>query len=139
MKHFGSKFEFERQRNEDLYRAYRNAIADCRQIYVNELYIRIANSPSIRFWVSEERAAIVLSKMLKGDRLLYMRPLKREMFYAIFEEYTRLKSLYPDCNISELAFLAVRQPAPKFYLTPGSAKVIICRIRKQCRKIRNLK
>ena len=139
LKHFGSKFEFERQRNDDLYLAYRNAISNCRHIYANDLYVRIVNSPSVRFWVSEERAAIVISKILKGDKLLDMRPLKREMFMALFDAFCKLREQFPDRNISELAFFAVRQPAPKFYLTPGSAKVIICRIRKQWRNMRKRK
>ena len=114
MKHFGSKSEFERQRNDDLYLTYRNAIADCRLICADDIYVRIVNSPSARFWVSEERAAIVISKILKGDRLLYMRPLKREMFMAVFNEFLKLREQFPDWTVYELAFLAVRQPAPKF-------------------------
>lgn len=136
MKNFGSHFEYEAHRNADLMRAYREELKASSHIRLPEILCTIVNRPSARFWVSEERAAIVMSRMLKGDSLPEMRPLKREMYQDIFKIVQRLREEHPDRTLSQLTFEAVRQPAPKFYLTPGSAKVIISKIRRKWYKNR---
>ena len=136
MKNYGSHFEYESHRNADLMRAYREEIKASRHISLPVVLHTIVNRPSARFWVSEERAAIVMSRMLKGDSLPEMRPLKREMYQEIFKIVMRLREQHPDRTLSQLTFEAVRQPAPKFYLTPGSAKVIISKIRRKWYKNR---
>jgi hypothetical protein len=42
-----------------------------------------------------------------------------------------LQEQHPEMSISEMVLQVVQEPAPKFYLTAGSAKVIIYRVRKQ--------
>ena len=42
-----------------------------------------------------------------------------------------LVDVLPELTISELCAKVIAQPAPKFYLTPGSAKVMVCKARKQ--------
>lgn len=131
MKNFGSHFEYERQRNDDLMRCYREHLSRRPFIHLPEVLDDIVNSPSARFWVSEERAAIVMSQIMRGDKLEKMRPLKREMYEEIYRRVMKLKEQHPDWPLSQLTFEVVRQPAPKFYLTPGSAKVIISKIKSQ--------
>jgi hypothetical protein len=129
MKHYGSAFEYERERNHDLMKAYKEEIRTCGFISVPEVCARIVEKPSARFWVSEERAAIIISHMMRGGSLDNMRPQKKEMFEEIFRRAMLLKEKLPHLSPYQLAYRVVRQPAPKFYLTPGSAKTIICKIR----------
>lgn len=136
MKYFGSYFEYEQERNDDLMRAYHQQINARKYINLPDVFRAVVDMPSKRFWVSEERAAIVVARMMKGDKLLTMRSTKREMFYEIFSRVMELKKEYPDMSVFELTFKTVRQPAPKFYLTVGSAKVIIYKIKKQWYKTR---
>lgn len=131
MKPHGSHFEYEAQRNDDLMTVYHQTIVKAHYVRMPDIYEKVAASPSRRFWVSEERAAIVISQMMKGDKLKNMRPLKREMYNEIYRRVMRLREQNPDAPISQLVAKVVEQPAPKFYLTPGSAKVQICKIRKQ--------
>jgi hypothetical protein len=143
MKPHGSKFEYEQERNDDLMRAYHELIEAAPYICLNNIYREVVNMPSARFWVSEERAAIVIAAMMKGDQLQGMRPNKREMFNEIYRRAMILKKEKPTLSIFELAFQVVRQAAPKFYLTPGSAEVIIYRAKKKWyeqrkRKLRHL-
>ena len=114
----------------ELLKAYREEIAACDVIRMDEIWQRIANRSSRRFWVSEERAAIVVARMMRGDRLRKMKPLKREMYFEIFRIVKRLKEQYPDMPIYKLSFKAVNTPAPKFYMTPKSIKVIIYKIKR---------
>jgi len=115
-------------------RAYREAIAECNVIRMPDIFRAVVNKSSARFWVSEERAAIVISHLMRGGKLHNMRPLKKEMFHEIYRRVLALKADNPDMSLNQLAFFAVRQQAPKFYLTPGSAKVIICKIKKTLKK-----
>jgi hypothetical protein len=130
LKRHGNTFEYEQDRNDELLKAYREEIAACDVIRMDEIWQRIANRSSRRFWVSEERAAIVVARMMRGDRLRKMKPLKREMYFEIFRIVKRLKEQYPDMPIYKLSFKAVNTPAPKFYMTPKSIKVIIYKIKR---------
>lgn len=132
MKHKGNKFEHEQQRNYELVKAYRNALAQAfGHIRLDEVLAMTVNTPASRFWVSAERAMVVVARMYKGDTLEDMRPSKQEMFKEIFQRVVRLREQMPDTPLLHIVEMAVTQPAPKFYLTPQSAKVIICRIRRK--------
>lgn len=112
-------------------RAYREQITQTREVYLPEIYRRVVDMPSKRFWVSEERATIVVGNIIKGDKLEKMRPTKREMYFEIYKRVCELKKTRPTASIYDLVFDVLSGPAPKFYLTPGSAKVIISKIKKQ--------
>lgn len=132
MKHKGNKFEHEQQRNYELVKAYRNALGRAfGRIRLDEILVNTVNTPASRFWVSAERAMVVVARMYKGDTLEDMRPSKQEMFKEIFQRVVRLREQMPDTPLLHIVEMAVTQPAPKFYLTPQSAKVIICRIRRK--------
>lgn len=131
MKNVGSYFEYEEARNRDLMRAYREQLASAKNASMSKVYEATVNMPSERFWVSEERAAIVISNMMRGDRLDAMRPTKKAMFYEIFDRVKAAQLENPKETIYNLTFDVVNSPAPRFYLTPGSAKVIINKIKKQ--------
>lgn len=131
MKPQGSYSEFKKQRNDDLMRAYHELIKSAQYILMPEIYRKVVDMPTRRFWISEGRAAIVISAMMKGDTLENMGPLKREMYNEIYSRVIKLREKKPDLPIIQLVEMVVEQPAPKFYLTPGSAKVLICKIRKE--------
>ena len=131
MKHKGSKFEYEDERDKDLMRAYHEQIASCDTIVLSDIFRNVVEMPSARFWVSEERAAIVIAKMFRGDKLEKMRPNAREMYFEIYKRVVSEREKYPDKSIAEIVFNVIRQPAPKFYLTPDSARVIVTRIKRE--------
>lgn len=124
-------------------RVYHELICASDFISLPQIYKEVVNMPSARFWVSEERAAIVISSMMKGEKLLDMRPTKREMFKEIYRRAMQLKKEQPALSVYDIAFKVVRQPAPKFYITPGYAKSIIFYVKKKWyeerkRKLRHL-
>ena len=131
MKNKGSIFEYEDARNGDLIRAYKQLVEECGQIYLPEICQKLVNMPSERFWVSEERASIVISDMLKGRSIENMNENKREMYEEIYRRVQELKKEYPNATVYELVSQVVEGPAPKFYLTPKSAKVIISKIKSE--------
>lgn len=123
------------RRNRDLMSVFRCQLGKCDQIKLREVIREVINSPSKRFWVSEERAAIVVSRMMKGDNLAYMTPTKREMFREIYTRSMLVREENPDMSLFDIMCIVVQQQAPKFYLTEKSAVVIIHKIKKsRCRK-----
>ena len=129
MKYFGSILDFTRQRNDDLMRAFREQLALARFIVMPEIFEMVAESPASRFWVSEERAAIVISAMAAGKQLPRMRPNKREMFEEIYRRFLVERKQHPQKSVYELVTKIVNQPAPKFYLTPRTVGEFIYRIK----------
>lgn len=136
MKHKGSKFEYQDERDKDLMRAYHEQIASCDTIVLSDIFRNVVEMPSARFWVSEERAAIVIARMFRGDKLEKMRPNAREMYFEIYKRVVSEMETYPDKSIAEIIFQVIRQSAPKFYLTPDTARVIVTRIKRE--KYRNV-
>ena len=70
--------------------------------------------------------------IIKGKHPYYkMRPLKREMFQEIHKRVVELKTKNPNWSINKCCEIVVAQPAPKFYLSAGSIRIMICKERKK--------
>lgn len=136
MRNCGSTFEYAKERDNDIMRAYLQQVRDCDTIQLGNIFKRVVEMPSKRFWVSAERASIVVARMMRGDDLSEMRPTRREMFREIYRRVMKLHEENPSVSIFELTLRVVQEPAPKFYLTTGSAKVIIYRAKKRWHKER---
>ena len=104
---------------------YDRYIASCDYIRMSQVFDHIVNQPCHRFWVSNFRAYVVILSMLKGYKLKNMRPSKKEMFQEIFRRVCALKEAYPSMSLFQLVAEVVAQPAPKFYLTASSAKIMV--------------
>lgn len=129
MKPFGSSVEFTRARNADIMRVFRQKLVEAKTVRMLDIFKEVAESPSSRFWVSEERAAIVIASMQAGRPLPRMTDNKRRMFEEIYRRYSLLRKSNPHRSIIELASIVVHQPAPEFYFTPRSVGEFIYRIR----------
>lgn len=131
MKRTGSSMEYSQERMKHVMQLHDEYIATAKYIRMNDLYAYITQSATPRFFVSEERTVTVISCMMRGMKLKRMRPLKKEMFREIYKRVITLKKLHPQWTIRQLCAEAIRQPAPKLYLTEGSIKIMVCKIRKQ--------
>lgn len=138
MKYVGSYFEYEQERNRDLLRVFELLMDRRQDLPMADIYARVVEMPSERFWVSESRATIVVSKIIGGDDLDSMLPNKRAMFMEIYRRVIAQRMKRPGDSLYAITFDVVNSPAPRFYLTPGSAKVIISKIKRQWYEARNL-
>lgn len=130
MKSLGAVMAFTNQRNQALLLAYRRIIRDVPFVSLAEIGELLVNSPSPRFWVSEERAAAVVSALLRNKPVLEtMRPTKQEMFREIFKRVTDLRQQQPDWTLLQLVSVVINQPAPKFYMKASSAIERLYKIR----------
>lgn len=130
-KSLGSTLEYTEERITALMEEYDRYIASCDYIRMSEVFDHIVNQPCRRFWVSNIRAAVVVARMLKGYKLKNMRPSKKEMFQEIFRRVCALKEAYPSMSLFQLVTEVVAQPAPKFYLTASSAKIMVYKAKKE--------
>lgn len=130
-KSFGSTLECSDERIDALMNEYVRQLDSKSRVKAGDVFNRIVECPCSRFWVSGFRAAVVVAGIMKGDDLSTMRPLKREMFYEIYNRVIKLKEKYPDHSLFKLASMAVLQPAPKFYLSPSSAKIMYYKAKRE--------
>lgn len=131
MKYQGCILAFTHQRNNELIRAFRKAIDGRTFIDIAEVSEVVVNTPCSRFWVSEERATVVVAAIIKGKPVLEsMRPTKREMFLEIYNRVIALKNSRPNTPLFDLVMDVVNSPAPKFYMRPRCAMEIIYKIKK---------
>lgn len=123
------------ERTNDLMQLYDDYISSCTYIRMPEVYAFIAQSPAPRFYVSETRASVVVSDMLakRAQHYSRMRPLKREMFQEICRRVMKMQRLHPNMPILDCCREIITQPAPKFYITPNTVKVIVSKNRKKWR------
>lgn len=131
MKHIGCCAEYAEARAKDLLNVYLTYITHSKHISMTEVYQAIPNKPARRFYVSEMRATAVVGKIMQGDRLLNMHPCKREMFFEIYNRYKRIKDNFKGFPLSHIIGIIIEQPAPKFYITSSSAKLIVIKARKK--------
>lgn len=129
MKYRGSILDFTKRRNENLMRVYREKLNLMSIVVMPQIFELVAESQADRFWVSEERAAIVISAMAVGKPLPRMRRNKREMFEEIYRRFLIARRGSPQTSLYELVTKIVNQPAPKFYLTPRTVGEFIYRIK----------
>ena len=125
MKHIGNTFEYERERDEDLLRAYREAIAQVAFIDLDEICRKIVKMPAKRYWISPKRASIIISAIEHGKGVGHLRPNGQRRAMDIYSRYKVLRQQFPEQPLLCLAEKVVFGPAPEFYLTPESAKIIL--------------
>ena len=134
----GSIFLFQDCRDRDLMRAFRKQLSICsKDDKLTDILIATVNSPSERFWVTEKRAFDIIVKIRNGDNLDWMKQEnKKEMFFEINNRVSIEMQKHPRISLKSAVENVIIQTAPKFYLTPKSAKVIIHKIKKKWRKKR---
>jgi hypothetical protein len=130
MKHIGSTSYYKQQRERELMTAFRQLLHECSHVNMEKLFKQVVMNPCSRFWVSEERATIVIGRMMRGLPVIVTH-CKREMYNEIFTRCKALKSQSPSLSMSQIVCRVVSAPAPKFYLSASQAKAIINNLRRK--------
>lgn len=130
MRHNGSVSDFTIQRNRELLATYNRLVARAKTIDIKAIGCQLCDAPASRFWISEERAIVVLSAMSKGIPLPpSTRGTKREMYEEMFSRLKMIRRFNPHLSFREAVSVVIFSPAPKFYLRPRAALEIIYKIR----------
>lgn len=125
MKKKGSICDCTHQRDLELCAAYRRHIHEASYVYLPEIFKKVSKSPATRFFVSEQRAYLVIHQWRKTGVLSVTSPLRRMMFEDIGRMVDKLMAANPHLTLEDAVFDAVNSPAPSFYITPGSARTLI--------------
>lgn len=128
MRKTGSVCDYVAERNRELALAYRQCIVKCRKIKMWDTLKEVVNMPSSRLWISEPRAAAVIREYLSGKRC-GSKSRRSPLYAEVWRRYQKLAAERPDDSFDDIVYDVVNSPAPKFYLTAGSAKVILCKFR----------
>lgn len=127
MKKIGCTCDYLALRDAELYRAFRQAMGAVATKDMERVYLLTADSPSSRFWTSEQRAGDVISMMLKGGSISHMTPRRQEMYRELLSRFLRRRAEFPKEKVWETLCAVVNSPAPSFYLTPHSVRITVAR------------
>lgn len=122
MKKKGACCDYIMQRNENLRREL------CRSLRgsgttIEQAYRRLSKGGRAdRFYISEERAC----RYLTTSEEPHVKSRKR-MIEEIRRRVNRIMEENPEMDMKEAVYEVVNSPAPEFYLTPGSIRVILNR------------
>lgn len=129
-----SLFEYRDDRARDLHEVFKREFGAVPGEDIKSLMRRVVNSPSRRFWVSEECAFRTVSSMLHSGMHSRCSSIKREMFEEISRRCRQLLDTHPDWPLSRCVYYVVNRSAPKFYLSAKRAYSIILRERERCER-----
>lgn len=136
MKKTGNTSDFKEDRDRDLMQNFIQVLKTATDTPLREMFGLAAARPARRFWVSEDRAAIVIGAMRRGDVFPRMFPKRREMYQEIYRRVLEKMKNDPNLCLTHAVNQTVYEEAPSFYLTDESARSIIYRIRERNRKRR---
>ena len=123
--------EFTDQRSRLLLKNFRESLARQSKISARKAFQDAVESPAPRFWVSEARAARVISMMMAGDDPTpSMSQEKARMYREIFRRVSILRERWPEASVGDLVFRVVNQCAPSSYISVVRARQIIRSLRK---------
>lgn len=137
MRSIGSKADYLDRRNKNLVKVYFYNLSGKKNYW--SVLRKTVNSPSERFWVSENRALKIIRKMMSGADISSMTKTKKEMFREIYRRVCLMTDKNPSMDLYDIVVSVINQPAPKFYITEKSANVIIHKTLRKWRKERTSK
>lgn len=109
-------------------RTYKKALAI--GLSKEQSYQYVISAPSERFWISEERATSVILSLSKGKMITgKMIPSRKHMFLDIYARVSTMSKIKPQLSTFDIIIEVLSKKAPEFYLTIGSAKVLIHKCR----------
>lgn len=125
MRKKGSVCDFTLSRNEELKSCFFRLLSSPDFRFVKDTFAFLANSPASRFYVSESRAVeVILRHIRTGEWGIKPGP-RRQMYMDIERLASVLMSLSPGMDFCDAVYEVVNSPAPSFYLTPDSCRVIL--------------
>lgn len=113
-------------RNENLYREFLNRLGKNGRS-IREIFDDLAaNAPADRFYISEEQAQRIVSRLNRGKTFTRnSRSPRVRMARDIQRRVNNLRKANPRMSLREAVYQVVNSPAPAFYLTAGSIRTIL--------------
>jgi len=117
-----TNFDISKQLYSDLIKAYCKACPGSWTMH--DACAKAVKMPAPRFYVTPKQAYQVISRMVKGDldMLEILNPLRRKMYYELFDVVMKLteRREFIGKSLWYIMPYAVTQPASEFFLNPHS-------------------
>lgn len=127
--------EFKDERDADFMTTYNSVISQlgdqARYLKKEDLLYATILHPAKRFYVSEEQAIRVVTKLMRGGSINFRNTLKAEMYANIVAKVQ--ESDKGEIPLKELIIKVVYSPAPRFYITLESAAILYYKLFKKQR------
>lgn len=107
-------------------------------MHINEIHKAAIDSPAPRFYVSYNAASRAYNSMLKG-LAVSKNPIKAQMYDIIFHKVSALLDKNKSLSLKEALNIVLESPAPSFFISYNSARMILTAWNKQKRSIFNSK
>lgn len=121
------RLDFKEERDLDFLSSYKLVIKKFGQnapyLKKDFLLLQTIMQPAKRFYVSEEQSLRVISNMLKEGSSNIKNAVKRLMYEEILLRVQKEKAT-SEKPLQEIIELVINQPAPRFYLTLESARIL---------------
>jgi hypothetical protein len=119
-------YDISKQYQDDMISAYNKVAPTC--LMQMDAYRKAVKQPAPRYYGSARQAAQVLAPMMRGnfERVDMMIPNRRRMYYSLFEKVLEMseKRAFVGKPLSYIVAFAVSSPAPEFFTTPESFRVL---------------
>lgn len=135
MKHKGSVSDFSAHRDNELKASYCRQLkgAGGKVLSAEMIYNNAVKARCPRFWISEQRAVAVVSRMMKGDEMKDSFPEKRRMYGELHARVSVLMEACPGKSLHDAVDEVVNSEAPEFYMTAENARKILRRVFREMR------
>lgn len=126
------KLEYQKERDLDLMEAYKKVLRHYgkRAPFIKKslLMLQTSISPAKRFYVSDEQAVRIVTRLYNNKDVYIKSKEKVEMYEEILK---RVRDTVEDYDPLSITIRRVIQnPAPRFYITPETARIILYRLMK---------
>jgi hypothetical protein len=126
-----AQYEFKSERENALIREFYKIYIDSgNAMPLTDMLAILVKRPAPRFYVSLPNAVMVIRQMIRGTPPPKMRDNRRAMYEEILARVMRMVEQNPGITLRDAVDKVIEQPAPKFYITIGTASVLLCNARK---------
>lgn len=132
-----TNYEHKQRFLRELLTVYRRVIAGMEHIDREEMTRRVCASSYSRFWVTEDRATRVITKMINSwGHCPVKRGASRDMYEEIYGRTIDLLQKHPKMEIAQAVTEVVNSPSPRLYLSPRKAYEKINEAKRLCSEYR---
>ena len=116
-----------RAKRRDLYAVYKRGLEEGRFTSIRSASEWISRQPAPCFYISPEAAYKYIGWVRARRSLMNFNASQRRMIRRLYSDYNKYLSDHPDTKRSCIDIMdeLVQRPAPEFYMSPGSIKVVL--------------
>ena len=112
-----------RFRDRDFFRRYSRLLKESKS--VNDALMLTISGGAEKYYIEPESLSKIIYRINSGDKLLNMKPHKREMCFRLYNLYLEEKSRKEKSTVSRICSVIVEFSAPSFYIKHETARRII--------------